>query len=590
MKNAPKKIPPPAKTQTKSKQRARTATPALRESEIRYRRLFETAQDGILLLNARTGTITDVNPYLIKMLEYSRREFVKKKLWEVGAFHDIEASKASFLALQKNEYIRYENLPLKTKDGRLVQVEFVSNVYRVGSKKVIQCNIRDITDRKQAEQQLQYYALRDPLTGLFNRLVFIDRLTLAFERTKRNSAYHYVVLFLDLDRFKVINDSLGHLAGDQLLIAVARRLENHVRAADTLARLGGDEFAILLDNSSEVIEAVRTAGRLEAELTTAFTIEGREVFTTASIGIAESDPSYVRPEDLLRDADSALYRAKALGGAGYAVFDMAMHGRAVALLKLETELRRALERQEFRVYYQPIVSLATERLIGFETLIRWQHPARGLLVPEEFLGLAEETGLMNSIGKWMLHEACSQMRAWQTRFSAGLPLTISVNLSNKQFLQPDLIKQVTHALQETGLAAQHLCMEITENVISHQEPTPVIIRQLHQLGVPLHIDDFGTGYSSLSALHHVGITALKIDRAFIRLLNGNKKQNAIARTTVLLAHELGLTTIAEGVETPEQFAYLKTIECDYGQGYLFARPMDGEAATALLMSVSQPKD
>ena len=588
MQNAPEYTP--AKTQTKPKPHARTATPALRESEIRYRRLFETAQDGILILNARTGTITDVDAFLIKMLEYSRREFVKKKLWEVGAFHDIEPSKASFLALQKNEYIRYENLPLKTKDGRLVQVEFVSNVYRVGSKKVIQCNIRDITDRKQAEQQLQYYALRDPLTGLFNRLVFADRLTLAFERTKRNPAYRYVVLFLDLDRFKVVNDSLGHFAGDQLLIAVARRLENHVRAADTLARLGGDEFAILLDNSSEVIEAVRTAGRLEAELTTAFTIDGREVFTTASIGIAESDPSYVRPEDLLRDADSALYRAKALGGAGYAVFDTAMHDRAVALLKLETELRRALERQEFRVYYQPIVSLATERLIGFETLIRWQHPVRGLLVPEEFLGLAEETGLMNSIGEWLLREACSQLRGWQTRFSASPPLTISVNLSNKQFLQPDLIERVTYALQETGLAAQQLCMEITENVISHQEPTPEIIRQLHQLGVPLHIDDFGTGYSSLSALHHVGITALKIDRAFIRLLNGNKKQNAIARTTVLLAHELGLTTIAEGVETPEQFAYLKSIECDYGQGYLFARPMDGEAATALLVSDFQPKD
>jgi diguanylate cyclase (GGDEF)-like protein/PAS domain S-box-containing protein len=590
MTHAAKKVIPATKNQTNSQQRAGPATPALRESEIRYRRLFETAQDGILLLDARTGAITDVNPYLIKMLDYSRKEFVRKTLWEVGAFQNVEVSKAAFLALQTNKYIRYENLPLRTKDGRLVQVEFVSNVYRVGNKKVIQCNIRDITARKQAEQQIQYYALRDALTGLFNRLVFTDRLTLAFERAKRSPAYRYAVVFLDLDRFKVINDSLGHSAGDQLLIAVARRLEKRLRAADTLARLGGDEFAILLDNSSEAIDAVRAAHRLQEELRGAFTIDGHEVFTAASIGIAESGPSYERPEELLRDADLALYRAKALGGARYAVFDAAMHERAVALLQLETELRRALEHQEFRVYYQPIVSLATEQIYGFETLLRWQHPERGLLVPEEFIVLAEETGLMNPIGEWILREACSQMRRWQTRFSASPALTISVNLSYKQFLQPNLVEQVTRILRETGLAAQHLCLEITESVISHQEAAAGIIRDLHHLGVQLHIDDFGTGYSSLSALHHAGITALKIDRAFIRLLNGTNRQNAIARTAVLLAHELGLTTIAEGVETPEQFAYLKTVECEYGQGHLFAKPMDSEGGTALLRSTFRAKD
>ncbi|HSB79623.1 MAG TPA: EAL domain-containing protein [Candidatus Methylomirabilis sp.] len=588
MRDAANKVKPATKAPTNSQQSARGVS-ALKESEIRYRRLFETAQDGILILDHQTGAITDVNPYLIKMLEYSRKELVRKKLWEVGAFQNVDASKAAFTALKRREYSRHENLPLRTKDGRLVQVEFISNVYRVGNKKVIQCNIRDITERKQAEQQLEHQALRDALTGLFNRLVFTDRLTQAFERAKRNPAYRYAVLFLDLDRFKVINDSLGHFAGDQLLIAVARRLEKRLRAADTLARLGGDEFAIMLDNSSEVFEAVRVAHRLQGDLAPAFTIEGREVFTTASIGIAESGPTYKQPEELLRDADIALYRAKELGGARYAVFDAAMHDRAVALLHLETELRRALERQEIRIYYQPIVSLATKQLYGFETLIRWQHPTRGLLLPEEFIALAEETSLLNPIGEWMLREACSQMREWQTRFPTSPPLTISVNLSHRQFLQPNLIELVTRTLEETGLAAQQLCLEITENVILQEEPAPGIIRDLRHLGVQLHIDDFGTGYSSLGALYHAELTALKIDRAFIRLLDGTNRQSAIARTALLLARELGLATIAEGVETPEQLAYLKTLECEYAQGYLFAKPMDTEAATGLLVSVFQPK-
>jgi diguanylate cyclase (GGDEF)-like protein/PAS domain S-box-containing protein len=588
MSNASKKTKPALASLAGSQPQTSTAAADLRTSEVRYRRLFETAQDGILILEARTGAITDVNPYLIKMLGYSRRDFVKKKLWEVGAFKDVEASKAAFQALQQNKYIRYENLPLKTKQGRLIQVEFVSNVYLVGREKVIQCNIRDISERKQAQEKLEYFALRDALTGLFNRLVFNDRLAMAFERAKRDPAYHYAVLFVDLDRFKVINDSLGHAIGDQLLIAATRRLETQLRAADTFARLGGDEFAILLDNSAEVIEAVRAAYRLQAELAAAFTIEGHEVYTTASIGIAESGPTYIRPADLLRDADSALYRAKALGGACYAVFDPAMHQRAVALLQLETELRRALDRQEFRIYYQPIVSVATGLLSGFETLVRWQHPTRGLLKPKDFLDLAEETGLLNPIGDWLLREACTQMQRWQARFPSRPALTISVNLSYKQFLQVDLVTLVTRVLQETGLNAQQLCLEITENVISLQEPAPAIIGQLHRLGVQLHIDDFGTGYSSLSALSQTDLTALKIDRAFIHKLDGVERQNVITRTAVRLGHELGLTIIAEGVETAEQWAYLKKVDCEFGQGYLFGRPMGRDAATAYLASAFAP--
>jgi diguanylate cyclase (GGDEF)-like protein/PAS domain S-box-containing protein len=590
MSRTSKKAKPASASQARPQTGASAAAQVLRASEIRYRRLFETAQDGILILEAKSGAIVDVNPYLITMLGYSRQDFVTKKLWEVGAFQDIEASKSAFLALQRNKYIRYENLPLKTKDGRLVQVEFVSNEYSVGRRKVIQCNIRDITERKLAEQQLAFYALRDPLTGLFNRLEFNGRLLLAFEHAKRDPAYHYVVLFVDLDRFKVVNDSLGHFAGDELLVSVTRRLEKHLRATDTFARLGGDEFAILLDNRAEVMEGVRAAQRVLEELSAVFMIEGHELFTTASIGIAESGPSYTRPEDLLRDADSALYRAKALGGARYAVFDTPMHARAVALLQLETELRRALDHHEFVIHYQPIVFVRTGQLAGFETLVRWQHPTRGLLEPKDFLELAEETGLLNPIGDWLLSEACLQLRRWQIRFPGHPALTVSVNLSPKQFLQADLVEQVTRVLRETGLTPSQLCLEITENVISLQEPAPAIMSQLHHLGVQLHIDDFGTGYSSLNALNQIELTALKIDRVFVKMLDGIERQNAIARTAVRLAHELGLSTIAEGVETPEQLAYLKTVDCELGQGYLFGRPMSLEASTKYLASALTPQD
>ena len=563
---------------------------ALEAERERYVRLFHSSPDGLLVTDLQ-GIILEANRAATNMLRKNQDLLAGKPVTLYVAAEGQSAFRVKLAQLHTQDEVRGWDVLLALRTGERIHAAVDVTVMRTaGAAPVLHWTVRDVSERKQTEQQLQHYALRDALTGLFNRVVFTDRLTLAFERAKRNPAYRYAVLFLDLDRFKVINDSLGHFAGDQLLIAVARRLEKRLRAADTLARLGGDEFALLLDNSSEVFEAVRAAHRLQEELRAGFTVEGKEVFTAASIGIAESGPTYERPEDLLRDADIALYRAKALGGGRYAVFDAAMHERAVALLQLETELRRALPQQEFRVYYQPIVSLATEQLYGFEALIRWQHPTRGLLVPEDFIGLAEETGLVNPIGEWILRQACSQMRRWRMRFSASPPLTISVNLSYRQFLQPNLLEQVTRTLQETGLAAQQLCLEITEDVISQQEPAPMVIRHLHRLGVQLHIDDFGTGYSSLSALHHVEITALKIDRAFIRLLNGTTRQNAIARTAVLLAHELGLTTIAEGVETPEQSAYLKTVGCDYGQGYFFAEPMDSEAATALLVSVFQPKD
>ena len=447
---------------------------------------------------------------------------------------------------------------------------------------------QDVTERKRAEEQLLHDAFHDALTGLPNRALFIDRLGQLIGHTKRHQDYLFAVLFLDLDRFKVVNDSLGHTIGDQLLIALARRVEACLRPGDSVARLGGDEFTILLDDIQDLQAATRVADRLHQELSLPFNLGGQEVYTTASIGIALSTTGYERPEDVLRDADTAMYRAKGQGKARHEVFDQAMHARAVRLLQLETDLRRAVEHGQFQVYYQPIVSLSTGRIAGFEALVRWQHPERGLVSPAEFIPVAEETRLINPIGQWVLGEACRQTRAWQQRFPASPPLSISVNLSIKQFTQPDLIEQIETILQTTGLDARHLKLEITESLIMETaESATEMLWRLKDLGVQLSIDDFGTGYSSLSYLHRFPIDALKIDRSFVSRMNSEDKNSEIVRTIIALARNLGLGVIAEGVETAEQLAQLRLLECEHGQGYLFSKPVDGEAAAGLITAEPQ---
>ncbi len=443
--------------------------------------------------------------------------------------------------------------------------------------------MRDNTERRMAEERTAHEAAHDNLTGLPNRAFFVDHLKRAIARSKRHTDYLFAVLFLDLDRFKNINDSLGHVIADQLLVEIGRKLEAALRPEDMVARFGGDEFVIFLDDIQDVRDATRVANRIHEELVSPFNLGGNEVFTSTSIGIALSLHGYDRPEDCLRDADTAMYRAKALGKARHEIFDKSMHDHAVALLQLETDLRRAVERREFRVHYQPIVSLETGRISGFEALLRWQHPERGLISPAEFIGLAEETGLIIPIGQWILGEACRQTRIWQEQIDADPPLAISVNLSSKQFLQTDLIERISQMLLKTGLDARSLKLEITESVVMENAgEATAMIRQLRDLGVELYMDDFGTGYSSLSYLHRFPVSTLKIDRSFINRMSPRNEDSEIVRTIVALAHNLHMEVLAEGVETKEQLAQLKALNCEYGQGYLFSKPMEARAAVALL--------
>ena len=454
---------------------------------------------------------------------------------------------------------------------------------------------RDITERKRAEQQLEQNAFYDALTGLPNRVLFMDRLEQTLERSKRQEDYLFAVLFLDLDRFKVINDSLGHGFGDRLLRAIARRLETCLRPTDTAARLGGDEFTVLLE-ISDISDALRIAERIKRELSLPFNLNGQEVFTGASIGITINTDGYSEPEDLLRDADLAMYRAKELGKGRYEMFDGTMLEQALTRLQLETELRQAIEHQQFRVYYQPIVAFDTGRLVGFEALVRWQHPQRGLLYPNEFLLVAEETGLISLIDRWLLRQACSQTRQWQERFSDSAnpdeTLLISVNLSSAQFRQPELSATIRKMLLETHLDARSLKLEITEKIIIANESSAVdTLTQLRNLGLQIYIDDFGTGYSSLGRLSRLPIDGVKIDGSFVSQM-GVEKNLEIVELMITVAQKLAVSVTAEAVETAEQYAQLRRLHCDYGQGNFFSPPLDAEAAKTLLTSSlsGQPTD
>jgi diguanylate cyclase (GGDEF)-like protein/PAS domain S-box-containing protein len=447
----------------------------------------------------------------------------------------------------------------------------------------------DITAWKQAEEKLVYEALHDTLTGLPNRIFLMERLRQALQLADRNKDYLFAVLFIDLDRFKVINDSLGHMIGDQLLIAISRRLSNCLRPSDTIARLGGDEFVILLADVKDRDSATRIADRIQEELLLPFSLDGHEVFSAASIGIAFSTVGYDRPEDLLRDADIAMYRAKAHGRARYAIFHPGMHSKAVALLQIETDLRRAIDRQELQLHYQPIVSLRTRQITGFEALVRWAHPQRGMVPPAEFVPVAEETGLITPMGWWVLQESCRQMQQWHERFPNPQPLTVNVNLSSKQF-SPHLVEQISQILAETQLPPQFLKLEITESILMENAESAVsTLSQLKKLGTLLAIDDFGTGYSSLNYLHRFPIDTLKVDRSFISKVDVDGEQLAIARTIITLAWNLGMEVVAEGVETMKQLAQLRSLQCDYAQGFLFSSPLDVKAVERLMSSqMDQP--
>lgn len=449
----------------------------------------------------------------------------------------------------------------------------------------------DITERRMAEAQLRRNAFYDSLTELPNRALFMDRLWHTIRRARRRGGYLFAVLFLDIDSFKVVNDSLGHTVGDDLLIAIARRLEDYLRPSDTLARLGGDEFTILLEEISDRQEALTIADRIHSALRTSFHIQGYDVFAETSIGIAFSQlpdtPKdsihYHYPEDLLRDADTAMYRAKALGKGRYAVFHTAMHQRALARLELETDLRRAVERQEFVAYYQPIMNLHSGKISGFEALIRWQHPDKGLVSPIHFIPIAEETGLIIPMGWWMLQAATDQLAQWQHAYPLAKNLVMNVNLSGRQMGELDLVDMIDYILDKTGLASRYLKLEITESMLmNNATEAKEVLTKLRSRDVLLGIDDFGTGYSSLSYLDQFPVNTLKIDRSFVMRIKADGEDSEIVQAIINLAHILGMDVVAEGIDAPMQVAYLKRWGCDFGQGYYFARPLPAPDAEAFL--------
>jgi len=596
---------------------------ALEKERQRYQDLFEFAPDGYLVTNA-VGTIQEANRAAATLLGVHQKYLVGKPLIVFIAQQDRQSFSLHLNNFQ--ELLNWE-INLQPRGGEPFPAMIkASAVYDLQKKQIgwrwLLCNISErkqaeemlhqayeeleirvaertaelvkanqklqteITERKRVESQLLYLAFHDALTGLLNRAAFMNRLRRAIDYAKRHSDYIFAVLFIDLDRFKLINDSLGHIKGDQFLLAIANKLEICVRSIDTVARLGGDEFTILLEGIQDVSDAIKAVERIQQELALPFELDGQEMFTTASIGIAlSSTVDYEQPEELLRDADTAMYRAKELGRARYELFNSDMYANVLAKLQLESELRRAIEHLEFRVYYQPIVSLTKGSILGFEALLRWQHPERGLLNPADFIPLAEETGLIFSIGSWVLDEACRQMQAWRMCHHSNLLEKISVNLSLKQFFQPNLIEQIGQVLRSTGLDAATLVLEITESVIlENGDKTTAALLQLREMGIELSIDDFGTGYSSLGRLYNFPISVLKIDPSFISLMSVNSKNLEIIEIIITVAHKLGVDVLAEGVETKEQLALLRKLNCEYAQGNFFSVPLNSSAAEALIMT------
>jgi diguanylate cyclase (GGDEF)-like protein/PAS domain S-box-containing protein len=550
------------------------AEAVLRESEERFRALVQNGSDLITIID-RDGTIRFESPSIEHMLGYGVDDLIGANAFDLIHPDDAERVVAALTSVHVDRHLR-EPVAFRFchADGTWRWLESTGRIVDgAGGIHGAVINSRDVTERIALEEQLEYQALHDDLTGLPNRTLLLDRLDQCVARAHRHHE-SIAVLFIDLDDFKLVNDSLGHAAGDEVLVLAARRLHHAVREGDTVARFGGDEFVIILGHPVEADDAIVVANRIAIALAEPFVVDGRELPVAASIGIALATGEWANRDDLVRHADIALYRAKTKGKNTYDVFDETMHEAILHRIQLEADLRRAIERNEFVLHYQPTVSLKSGTIVGVEALVRWQHPERGLVSPAEFIPIAEETGLILPLGAWILRAACRQGAHWLAQSGDGARFSLSVNLSSRQFAEPGLVEQIADVLTESGFPAERLALEITESdAMGDAEATIHRLRALKALGIHLAVDDFGTGYSSLAYLKHFPVDVLKIDRSFIDGLGNDDADTAIVAAIVGMAQALGLRVVAEGVETTEQLAHLRDLNCDGAQGFLFSRPL-----------------
>jgi diguanylate cyclase (GGDEF)-like protein/PAS domain S-box-containing protein len=554
----------------------------LHASGIRYRRLFETAKDGILLLDLESGRVTDANASVVQMLGYSRDHFLNQKLCDVLPFTSIPDCRKGLAELQTAESVAFEHWSLQAEDKSFVDVEFVGNVYQVDGTRIVQCNLRDITSRKQAEARIHYMALHDALTGLPNRTLLQDRLIQAITLACRNQE-RVAVLMLDLDQFKQINDSLGHHVGDGLLEGVSARMKTCLRESDIVARLGGDEFVIALPSITGNEDVEEVVQKLLTSLLDPFHVDGHELKISGSIGIGQYPIDGETPGALLRAADTAMYAAKGKGRGTFCFFTPELDVATQRRMLLVSDLHSACERGQLSVNYQPQVATSSGLITAVEALLRWNHPQHGAISPVEFIPLLEEMGLITGVGKWVLTTACLQNAAWQ---KAGLPpVRMAVNVSAHQFYRGDLVKVVEEALRESQMDPKWLDLELTETLtLDGSETTINIMRSLKALGVGLSLDDFGTGWSSLSCLRRFPLDRIKIDRSFMRDLVSEPAAKAVVTSIIDLARNLGFACVAEGVETREQLSYLEKKECSEIQGFLYSPAVPALACGALIRS------
>jgi len=535
---------------------------------------IEAAIDGIGILQG--DTYLYANQAHLKLFGYECSEELVGQTWKV------------LYSPEEAERFEREILPILARDrawqGEAIATRKDGSTFAEGLSLTLTedglliCVCRDISELKQVQEQIIHNALHDPLTHLPNRTLLIERLELTIHRAKRSAGHRYAVLFLDLDRFKVVNDSLGHPTGDKLLEVVAQRLQAHLRETDLVARLGGDEFVILLEDISGIESVIQIVERILADCQDSIVIDGHTIFTSFSIGVVLGTEKYHQASNLIRDADIAMYQAKAQEKNSYRFFDVTMHARALKRLTLETDLRKALDREELLVYYQPILNLRDRQLVGFEALVRWQHPTRGLIAPDEFIPVAEETGLIVLLDRWMFNQACQQMARWQNQFAHHFPLKISINLSAQDLCQSSLVRDIDGILAETGFGGDLVTVEITESMLIEDiDRTIDLLAQLSSRNLQISIDDFGTGYSSLNYLHRLPVRYLKIDRSFVSQMQVENRNYQVVNTIVALSNQLGLTVVAEGIETSEQLQQLQQLGCELGQGYLFSRPLAAHA-------------